>query len=267
MSQLVTIPSPEEFDAAVRGMIETGYAVIRFPISELVPKIVEGMKRLIASPDASSWQLTVERPGADGTPDDGLIRRSRAMKRKPDEASADKPVDNKWTYMYRPSLEHELRTRGFGDSVERHRQLLDDSQAYYLISDAYCDQLMLAMDRRFPGGKFAERHRTAIKHNMDALRVLLYDLSSSEEELIGKDHTDKDFATFATNENYPAFRRKGERTPTPIKPGYAILFGGDKAERDTNGVIKALGHGALNQVPPEFIGVQRHSLIRFTHTP
>ena len=262
---LVTPPSEEELIAALRRMLKTGTMLSSLPgLNALVQPVVEGVKRLAASPDAPLWELHVDRVESDGSPDDGLIRVTQQRARLPTERMQ-VPPDDKWKFQYRPSLLAQLRKRGLGAPALRHQQLLRDSHTLYLVCREQATRRMRILDQILPGYRFAERHETALRHDLDVLRILLYD-PKQRGGTLGKRHIDKAFMADHLADNDPGLLFRDEDDPYVALIDQILSFFGEKSETLTNGALKGVSHHIRSQRLALEDGAPRWVGIYFTHT-
>lgn len=233
-----------------REFVETGRAVLDFPVAPLIPPIISGVRQLIKDPGRERWELDVRRPEEpEDEPDDGLVRKTNGYN------GARK--DNKWFFHYRTSLPGHLKDRGI--AAAQHRTLLDSADALHRECHGLALDFARAFDAVLPGYSLEEHVADERANDLHVLRVLLYDQGSE----IGKAHTDRDCFTFHVAENRPGLRTGAAREPYTAPPNRVLVFGGQKLGRLTRGRVPALEHDIVDAASNAEHG--RWSIVFFNH--
>lgn len=239
-------------ESTVLQFIQTGSAVIGYPISTLVPLVVTGVHRLIEDPNRADWSIKLERPGEDNSgPDDGLVRKTNGY--------LGVVADNKWFFHYRSTLESTLMKQKV--DVTRHRSLLRSANSLYEECRGIAHTFAAAFDKALPGYGLLGRVLTAQSAGLDVLRILSYDQGSE----IGKAHTDRNAFTFHIADSRSGLRIGEKRTPYEALPDSILVFPGDKLSRLTDGRIKPLIHDIVDTEQNATAG--RWSIVYFAHIP
>lgn len=241
--------------AAVEKLLNDGYATIPFSHAR-IPGVIEGWKNLLAKPQATKDELTIDADGA-GDPDDGYIRRAGALR---DDGVYD---DHKEFFHYRHRLVPRLMRKGV--SIDPYRAWLNHSlQELHLQCASTCHMIASALDHRLEEYRFTERVSAVHARAMSVLRLLSYDPASMRgKDLIAKGHTDKSFLTLAIAEERPGLRIAREAHPYHSRANTALIFFGDKAERLTNGRCKALWHDVVDTSGNTARASSRWSIVYF----
>jgi isopenicillin N synthase-like dioxygenase len=103
----------------------------------------------------------------------------------------------------------------------------------------------------YPSLTISGRVEKATRQGSHVLRLLHYHMKKREGGLIGLGHKDDSFLTIHVADNFPGLK-VGEEGNTCLAPAcrdVALIYPGKKAERVTNGDIRALWHEIVDTRP------------------
>lgn len=240
-----------------RELINRGVTTVPFQASGLALPAIEAFRRFLNEDYELRSTWTVDRGFAD-EPDDGYTEKSGGK----DE----KPQDHKHTFHYRPPLEEWLR-RQSAVGIDKHRELLNTSRRLFYPCNDIATNLMMALDQELPPFKIYQKYLEGQNYNKqpgNAVRLVCYKGVPNAYGSMGKKHTDKSFLTIAVAESSPGLQLGEQKELCRVYDGIAIAFLGDKAQRLTGGVLKAVPHEVPNQ--EQNLSEPRWAVVDFIHT-
>lgn len=235
----------------VNNLIKRGYAVIDFPYAKLIGEIMNGWESFLEETAEYKQLFSVEKDKKD--PDLGYIIRREEIKESGGK------YDNKDLFQSKKLLEQNLNDQKVNYS--KYAKWLNDLEKLNQICVKYGLEIADALDRYLVTANRYYRSKIQGAADLHAVRVINYYQSSNN--ILATPHEDKSFLTFQVFENLPGLKllSGGNRVPHIYTEGHAVVFGGKKINKDTDGLIKKMSHG----VDKETDG-QRRSLISFVHS-
>lgn len=226
--------------ARTQQLIERGKVVIPLPTQNLVPPVVRGWQEFVNEPEEYKTRWTARLKGeTKRRPDSGWTRRDGTQQ---DDGKYD---DKKQIFHFNPLLLPWFAEHGMACAPHRYWWLHLYLPQLYHVCRSTIHTYAAALDVVLPGYSFYDRILAEDSECLHRLRLLAYD----EESAAGKCHCDIGFLTIHIEESHPGLRTGDERTLFVACPGEALLFFGEKAERLTNGRVKALWHEVTDERP------------------
>ncbi|OGZ97123.1 MAG: hypothetical protein A3J10_00060 [Candidatus Sungbacteria bacterium RIFCSPLOWO2_02_FULL_54_10] len=225
--------------ARAQELVACGKVVIPFPTQALVPPVIEGWRRFVDEPEKYKIGWTARLKGEiRRRPSSGWTRRDGTQR---DDGVYD---DKKQIFHFHPLLipwlaKHAVEYTKYTHWLHLHVPRLYDA------CRATARTYAAALDAVLPGYSFYDRLCEEDSECLHRLRLLAYD----EETAAGKGHFDISFLTIHIAESHPGLRMGDERTLFVARPGEALLFFGEKAERLTSGKVKASWHEVTDERP------------------
>jgi len=210
--------------------------------------VIDDFKKLVNSPleFRSKWQIDVDN---DGDPDDGLIERNGGEH------------DHKFFFHYKdpkriiPFMKYRLSDFAKWEMFFRRLEALHTS----LMSSMH--DFVVSFDQNHLKYKIIDRIRKQSKETRGVLRLLYYKPGLEE---LARDHYDQSLFTFHVADSHPGLViNKNYQDVYEPKDGNLLLFPGIKAKIVSNGRIKNVLHGVVNNdLPPN---KSRWSIVFFYH--
>lgn len=224
--------------ARAKELVERGKVVIPFPTQDIMPPVIDGWQKFVNEPEEYKIRWNARLKGETGSrPDSGWLNRDGALR---DDGVYD---DKKQIFHFNPLLMPWLTEHAVAHAP--YTQWLYAQSKLYDACRSTVHTYMGALDAILPGYSFYDRISKENSEYLHRLRLLAYD----EESAAGKGHYDIGFLTIHIAESHPGLRTGDERTLFVARPGEALLFFGEKAERLTSGRLKALWHEVTDERP------------------
>lgn len=246
--------SSVRYHKAAEELLRSGKAHIHLPVRSEVAATIPLFLAFLAEPEEYKlqWTFNFQRPGDDGEPDDGYVRRDGGTH------------DYKAFFHYRPALQAALHNRGV--DLRSHERFLAKCGLLFRDCDSTMKLFAAALDSILPGFSMRERLSQPAAEELHVLRLLYYDKPRAVGGVIGKAHTDRAFMTIHVDESHPGLRFGASRELYRAQPDHSLIFPSDKASRLTRGRLAALEH----VITDEHDGVtgalpNRWSMVYFAH--
>jgi hypothetical protein len=217
---------------------------IPLPTKANIPVLIDGLKRLIETPEEyrNQWAVNEE--------DDNLIERGLT-----ERTGSGNSKDEKWWLHYTPLFIQDLLDRQV-DFCEHARLLYWCNQLYQDAVTASEDYLF-QLDSQYPEWRIKERFEACPEEGRHVLRVLYYKTGTS---ILAHPHFDRSFQTIHIAESHPGLMLRDKTEPYNVVANTGLLFPGLKAEYISNGVAKAMPHAVVATTTEE-----RWAIVLFTH--
>lgn len=249
---------PNEVQIAVGQLPSNGHCIMPFDVDGKVKPVIDGWLRFLQQPQEVRNLFCLDPEKAD--PDEGYISRQGQARH-----TTTGKYDYKEYFHFR------------GDYIEKLVQAnaphkdwsnwLNDFSALYDECLLAAKQVADVLEKVVPGYNIGTLVRDKISSRKHVVRLLHYKQSKAVGELIGKNHTDRNFFTLHLDESHPGLLCDLPTTTYEYakKAGQVLVFPGQKMEMLTSGTLRALPHGVVAK--EESFGVNRWSAVFFCHIP
>ena len=218
-----------------------GFVELKAPISDMVAKAMIDFKKFLnlEVSERKQWTFDVDRVL---NPQIGYVPREGAV-----NPMTGHPYDFKDVFHYDPSLPGRATERGL--NVSDWREWLDILERLYGEEEMLCRQALKELEMENP--KLHAEGRVRKIGNTHVLRLLHYHMKVGDTGVLGRGHIDEWLFTVNLGENAPGLKVGEPGNTHFIKRGTdtVILYPGRKAERLTDGALKALYHEIVGAQP------------------